>query len=116
MSLFSFCVVEFTWLFLICLTSSTADIRIKEEPDDSALFTPDTSVSVDLDKTTVKKDLLEKAPVKKELIEKTPVKKENIEKTPVMNDLRHKAPVIPFGKDLEHWENPDQIEAPLEVK
>lgn len=99
----------------VLTTSSAADVRIKEEPDDTELFTPDTSVNANLQKTTVKKDLYEKTPVKKELIENTPMKKDDPVKTPNLNDLRDKAPVIPFGKDLEHWENPDQIEAPLEV-
>ena len=87
--------------------SSSSDIRIKEEPEDTELFTPD---------NTAKKDLLEKAPVKMDLLEKAPTKMDLIEKAPVKKDLLEKAPVIPFGKDLEHWENPDQIEAPLEVK
>ena len=35
---------------------------------------------------------------------------------PQKKGLLEKAPVIPFGVDLEHWENPDKIEAPLAVK
>ena len=30
--------------------------------------------------------------------------------------LLENAPVVPFGADLEHWENRDQIQAPLVVK
>lgn len=34
----------------------------------------------------------------------------------IKKDLLEKAPVVPFGMDLEHWENPDKIEVPLQVK
>ncbi|CAC5393518.1 UVSSA [Mytilus coruscus] len=30
--------------------------------------------------------------------------------------LLEKAPIVPYGVDLEHWENPDKMEAPLVVK
>ena len=88
-------------------TSSTADIKIKKEPDDTDLFTPDTSLDKDNQKT---------AKNSKDLLETSPKKQDNTEKIPNKNDLLEKAPLVSFGKDLEHWENPDQIEAPLEVK
>ena len=31
-------------------------------------------------------------------------------------ELLQKAPVVPYGADLEHWENPDKMEAPLVIK
>ena len=88
-------------------TSSAADIKIKEEPDDTDLFTPDTSLNEDNQKTDKNS---------KDLLETSPKNQGNTEKIPNKNDLLEKAPLVSFGKDLEHWENPDQIEAPLEVK
>lgn len=35
---------------------------------------------------------------------------------PKKDNLLKQAPVVPFGADLEHWENPDKMEAPLVIK
>lgn len=35
---------------------------------------------------------------------------------PYKDKLLQQAPVVPYGADLEHWENPDKMEAPLVIK
>ena len=32
------------------------------------------------------------------------------------DSLLKKAPVVAFGADLEYWENPDKLKAPIKVK
>jgi hypothetical protein len=35
---------------------------------------------------------------------------------PKKDKLLQKAPVVPYGTDLEHWENRDKMETPLVIK
>ena len=42
--------------------------------------------------------------------------KKVLSRNPYKDKLLQQAPVVPYGADLEHWENPDKMEAPLVIK